>query len=158
MIGYKLIFVMLFMCITTSSFAAAGKGEVLEKELWEDIKAKKWATIQNKMATNYQSVYEGGTRDRNQELSFLKTLKLADYQLSNMKVSEGKGILIVTYTVSTGSQDKKQPAEGSSTRMSVWQNSGGTWQWVAHANLEPLETAKVHSPAQVPQGLNSPMR
>ena len=39
-------------------------GEEMEKQMWEDIKAKNWKAVENKIAEGFQSVHPDGARDR----------------------------------------------------------------------------------------------
>ena len=60
-------------------------GEKMEKQMWEDIKAKNWEAVESKIADGFQSVHPDGTRDRAGEISLIKNLNVGKTALSDFK-------------------------------------------------------------------------
>ncbi|HEY4831914.1 MAG TPA: nuclear transport factor 2 family protein, partial [Waddliaceae bacterium] len=114
-------------------------GESLEKQMWDNIKAHNWFAVEKNIASNFQSVHEDGSRDRDQEIDLVKKLNLGSYQITNLKATEHAGVIVVTYTIAIGESidAKRNPLSTPHPRLSVWRNSSGNWQWIAHANLNP---------------------
>ena len=48
----------------------------MEKQMWEDIKAKNWKVVENKIADEFQSVHSDGARDRAGEIALIKNLNV----------------------------------------------------------------------------------
>jgi hypothetical protein len=46
-------------------------GEQMERQMWEDIKAKNWKAVEDKIAEGFQSVHPDGARDRANEITIL---------------------------------------------------------------------------------------
>lgn len=116
------------------------EGEQLERQIWSDIKAKNWAAVEAGIAGGFQSVHPDGARDRDAELALIKGLDLGDYSLQGFKVTRNNDDLIVTYWISVQETiDGKRLSSKPAMRLSVWeQNDSGGWQWISHANLNPL--------------------
>lgn len=135
---FKFIFTLL---VTLNAFTifAASQGENLEREMWLEIKAKNWGKVESHIAPFFQSVHSDGARSKDEEIALIKKLMISDYILSNFKVTENKDTLIVTYIISVAETiDAKHLPNKPTPRISVWQNVNGNWQWVAHANLNPI--------------------
>jgi hypothetical protein len=118
----------------------AVEGEQLERQIWSDIQAKNWAAVEAGIAGGFQSVHPDGARDRDAELALIKGLDLGDYSLQGFKVTRNNDDLIVSYWISVQETiDGKRLSSKPAMRLSVWeQNASGGWQWVSHANLNPL--------------------
>jgi hypothetical protein len=56
--------------------STSNEGEKMEKQMWEDIKAKNWEMVENKIAEGFQSVHPDGARDRASEISLIKNLNV----------------------------------------------------------------------------------
>jgi len=115
-------------------------GEKLERQIWADMKAKNWDAVAQKLAAGFQSVHQDGSRDRATELKLIQKLNLGDYTLNDFQVTRNGENLIVTYFVTVdesiaGKRLSKKPA----ARLSVWSKNAGGWQWITHANLNPLK-------------------
>ncbi|MFH1653437.1 MAG: nuclear transport factor 2 family protein [Pseudomonadota bacterium] len=119
---------------------APSQGETLERQMWTDMKAKKWVEVKNKMARNFQSIHQDGARNRNQEFKLIKNLKMGQYILSNFKTTENGSTIIVTYDAAVEETINGKRLSGKpSPRLSVWMLNGKDWQWVVHANLNALK-------------------
>ncbi len=115
-------------------------GEQLEKELWSDFKSMKMDTITKKIADAFQSVHGDGTRNKQEEIELLNNLDLGNYQLTDFTVTRQDNIIVVTYMVSVEETIKGETLSTKpSPRMSVWIKSEQGWQWIAHANLNPMK-------------------
>ncbi|PYJ12737.1 MAG: hypothetical protein DME94_11740 [Verrucomicrobia bacterium] len=88
-------------------------GEKMEKQMWEDIKAKNWKAVESKIAEGFQSVHPDGARDRASEISLIKNLNIGRLEFNDFR-------------------SKPTP------RLSVWKKGTGGWQWICHANLNPI--------------------
>lgn len=97
-------------------------------------------TITKKIADAFQSVHGDGTRDKQKEIELLKNLNLGNYQLTDFTVTQHDNIIIVTYMASVEETIEGETLSATPTpRMSVWIKSGKGWQWIAHANLNPMK-------------------
>ncbi len=122
------------VCATQTSL-----GENLVRELWSDMKARNVLVLEEKIAPGFQSVHEDGARNREEELKLVGDLDLGEYTLSDFKATQVGEVIIVSYFVSTketigGKHLFGEPA----ARMSIFLKTESTWQWIAHANLKPL--------------------
>lgn len=132
----------LLLAFSQSVFAAKAPstGETLERQIWADMKAKKWVDVKNKLAREFQSVYRDGARNRNQEFKLIKNLNIGQYILSNFKVTENGSTLIVTYDAAVEeSINGKRVSAKPTPRLSVWVLNGKDWQWLVHANLSEIK-------------------
>lgn len=122
-----------------SLFADAAEAEALERQMWEDMKHRNYKDVESNLAAGFQSVHSDGARARAEEMQLIKSLYLGTYTISDMMVSEAKDCYIITYKISVSETiDEKRLQEKTTPRMSVWQKIDGKWQWVAHANLNPI--------------------
>src|SRR6266550_4805812 len=119
--------------------AAPPDGEKMERQIWADMKAKNLAAVEAKIAPGFQSVHPDGARDRAGEIALIKGLNVGPYTLKDFKVTKSGDLLIVTYSITVAEtvDGKKLPARPA-MRQSVWAKNAAGWQWIAHANLNPL--------------------
>lgn len=115
-------------------------GEQLVRQLWVDMKDNDMEAIGKSLAQGFQSVHQNGASDREQEITLVAGLKLGDYTLSNIKITRNGPAIVATYLVTVaetlnGVRLEKQPAP----RLSVFLHTDGGWQWLAHANLIPMQ-------------------
>jgi hypothetical protein len=114
-------------------------GEKMEKQIWEDIKAKDWKAVESKIADGFQSVHPDGVRDREGELALIKDLKVGETVLSDFKSTESGDNIVVTYMISAQETiDLERLPTKPMPRMSVWKKGASGWQWICHANLTPI--------------------
>ena len=120
--------------------APVSEGETLERQMWADFKAKNWASVEAKIAPNFQSVHPDGPRDRAGELTLLKGLKVgAEYTFKDFKVTQDGDTLVVAYWISVQETiDGKALSSKPAMRLSIWKKNATGWQWIAHANLNPI--------------------
>lgn len=115
-------------------------GEKLERDMWADIERQNWGAMEGRIAEGFQSVHQDGARGKAEEMRLLRNLHLGEYTLSDFKVTRTGPVMVVTYFVSVEEQIKgkvlpTQPA----ARQSVWLQTDQGWQWVSHANLNPMK-------------------
>ncbi|MCL5036887.1 MAG: nuclear transport factor 2 family protein [Chloroflexi bacterium] len=142
-----LLFIALLMAVAGQAVIAADNpassaslGENLEKQMWADIKAKNWPVVEKKIAKGFQSVHEDGAIGRDEEIKLLKGLNAGKYKFSKFKVTQNGPVIVVTYFISVEETiGGKKLSTAPSARQSVWLNAGDGWQWVSHANLNPLK-------------------
>lgn len=119
--------------------AAIVDGEALERQMWADMKGQNWNAVESRISQNFQSIHSDGTRDRYREIDLIRHLELGEYTLSDFKVTQTPGTFIVTYTAAVKETiDAESLPSKPTPRLSVWQNNNGTWQWITHANFNPV--------------------
>jgi hypothetical protein len=125
--------------VAQAASPTASEGETLERQMWGDMKAKNWPAVEARIAQAFQSVHPDGVRDRTGEIALIKGLKLGEYMLKDFKVTQNGGDLIVTYWISVQETiDAKGLSTKPAMRLSIWKRTRTGWQWIAHANLNPL--------------------
>src|ERR1043166_6330251 len=119
--------------------AAASEGEKMERQMWADFKAKEWKAVESKIADGFQSIHPDGARDRAGEISLIEHLKLGEFTLSNFKTTLNGDNIVVTYTIAVRETiDQKRLGAKPTQRLSVWKKGTHGWQWICHANLNPI--------------------
>lgn len=109
------------------------------KQMWEDIKAKNWKAVEDKIAEGFQSVHPDGARDRAGEISLIKNLDVGQVALSDFKSTMNGDNLVVTYMISAQETiDLERLPAKPAPRLSVWKKGASNWQWICHANLTPI--------------------
>jgi len=118
---------------------ATNDGEKMEKQMWEDIKAKNWKAVESKIADGFQSVHPDGTRDRAGEISLIKNLNVGKTALSDFKSTVNSDNIVVSYMISAQETiDLERLPTKPAPRLSVWKKGASGWQWICHANLTPI--------------------
>jgi hypothetical protein len=127
----------IIFCAAVYAESDMSTGEMLERQMWEDIKTGKTEMYEAKIAEGFMSVHEDGARGREQEIKLLRELNLSDYTLSRFNVTRQGDTLIVTYFVKTTGETigGVELSDALTPRLSVWVNTEKGWQWLAHANL-----------------------
>ena len=121
--------------------AAGGtsEGEKMERQMWADFKAKEWKAVESKIADGFQSIHPDGARDRAGEISLIENLKLGEFTLSNFKSTVNGDNIVVTYMIAVQETiDQKRLPTKPAPRLSVWKKGTHGWQWICHANLNPI--------------------
>lgn len=114
-------------------------GETLVRELWKDMAEENWKKIEKSMAPEFQSVHEDIARNAAEQMELLKDLQLGDYELSDFNVTQTETFVLITYRVMTEERIAGMDLPARATmRLSAWVKSPDGWQWIAHANLNPL--------------------
>ena len=123
----------------TSAAAGASEGEKMERQMWADFKAKDWKVVESKIAEGFQSIHPDGPRDRAGEISLIEHLNLGEFTFSNFKSTVNSDNIVVTYTIAVQETiDEKRLSAKPSQRLSVWKKGTHGWQWICHANLNPI--------------------
>jgi hypothetical protein len=114
-------------------------GEKMEKQMWEEIKAKNWNAVESKIADAFQSVHPDGARDRANEISLIKNLKVGQVEFNDFRSTMNGDNVVVTYMISVQETiDLEQLPTKPTPRLSVWKKGAAGWQWICHANLNPI--------------------
>ena len=114
-------------------------GEKMERQMWEDIKAKNWNAVESKIAESFQSVHTDGARDRASEITLIKKLDVGQVALSDFRSSMNGDNIVVSYMISAQeSIDLERLPTKPAPRLSVWKKGASGWQWICHANLTPI--------------------
>jgi hypothetical protein len=114
-------------------------GEKMEKQMWEDIKAKNWKAVESKIADVFQSVHPDGARDRANEISLIKNLNVGQIEFNDFKSTINGDNVVVTYMISVQETiDLEKLPTKPTPRSSVWKKGADGWQWICHANLNPI--------------------
>ena len=107
--------------------------------MWADFKAKDWAAVEKKIAEGFQSIHPDGPRDRAGEITLIKNLNLGEFTLSDFKSTVNSDNIVVTYTIAVRETiDQERLATKATPRLSVWKKGTHGWQWICHANLNPI--------------------
>lgn len=126
------------LMIHLSLVAEVSQGETLERQMWDYIKKRDWNEMGKRIAPYFQLVGLNKIRNREETLNQLKYLNANVFSLSNFKVTEGPGVFIVTYDAAVSEVLENDRFYSNASRISVWQNNNGNWQWAAHGILIPL--------------------
>ena len=123
----------------TPTAAGAAEGEKMERQMWADFKAKDWKAVESKIAEGFQSIHPDGPRDRAGEIALIENLKLGEFTLSNFKSTVNGDNIVVTYMIAVQETiDQKRLPGKPAPRLSVWKKGTHGWQWICHANLNPI--------------------
>src|SRR5438132_12036156 len=71
-------------------------GEKMERQMWEDIKAKNWKAVEDKIAEGFQSVHPDGARDRANEISLIKNLSVGQVEFNDFRSTMSGDNIVVT--------------------------------------------------------------
>ncbi|MBX6325993.1 MAG: nuclear transport factor 2 family protein [Chthoniobacterales bacterium] len=111
----------------------------MERQMWADFKAKDWAAVERKIASGFQSIHPDGARDRAGEIALIKNLNLGEFTLSNFKSTVNGDNIVVTYMIAVHETiDQERLGTKATPRLSVWKKGAHGWQWICHANLNPI--------------------
>jgi hypothetical protein len=111
----------------------------MERQMWADFKAKEWKVVETKIAEGFQSIHPDGPRDRAGEISLIEHLNLGEFALSNFKTTVNGDNIVVTYMIAVQETiDQKRLPAKQTPRLSVWKKGTHGWQWICHANLNPI--------------------
>jgi hypothetical protein len=114
-------------------------GEKMEKQMWEDFKAKNWKAVESKIAEGFQSVHPDGVRNRASEITLIKSLNVGQVTFSDFKSTMDGDNIVVTYMISAQETiDLERLSTKPAPRLSVWKKGVSGWQWICHANLTPI--------------------
>ena len=125
---------------TSTDESSTVAGEQLVREMWKTWKGKDLEATKNWIADGFQSVHQDGARNGEEEFTLLEGLNLGDYTLDNFQVTQNGDIIIATYSVSVHETiEGKVLPTAPAVRLSVFLKTDKGWQWIAHANLNPMD-------------------
>jgi hypothetical protein len=111
----------------------------MERQMWADFKGKDWKTVESRIAEGFQSIHPDGARDRAGEIALIENLNLGEFTLSNFKSSVNGDNIVVTYMIAVQETiDQRRLPAKPTPRLSVWKKGTHGWQWICHANLNPI--------------------
>ncbi len=111
-------------------------GESLERNFWQEVRAKNWPELERRMAGNFVSATPQGTKDRAATLERLKALQIDEYSLGNFQVELHGNTLVVNYDLTIkGNWDGRPLGPGPLHMMSVWQQQKAGWLAIAHSTI-----------------------
>ncbi|MFZ4061938.1 MAG: nuclear transport factor 2 family protein [Polynucleobacter sp.] len=134
----------LMLCLSSSLFAQPSfnpqaEGERLERLWWDQQKNQDIAGLTKIMSPAFQSINTKGAQDLAFNMAIIKAEKLGNYELANIKVTQSKDNLIVTYQIKVPENYLgKTMSPKMHYRLDVWNKSDAGWQIIAHANLNPI--------------------
>jgi hypothetical protein len=137
----KTILLVLALSTQLVLFADTSEGETLEKKMWEYIQKKNWNEFEKNIATYFQGADFNGVFNKEQYISQVKVANIGDYKLSNFKVTESPGVVVVSYDIAVSEVIGGKSISSKASRLSVWQKNGNNWLWIAHAALIPVPAA-----------------
>lgn len=106
---------------------------------WADFKAKDWEAVERRIADGFQSIHPDGPRDGAGEITLIKNLNLGEFTLSNFKSTVNGDNIVVTCMIAVQETiDQERLATTTTPRLSVWKKGTHGWQWICHANLNPI--------------------
>jgi hypothetical protein len=138
----------LFLCVCVlfgaQLSAEASLGETLETQMWEDMKHYNWSKVEENIAPDFKSVHWFGPLDREKEIALIKSLYLGNYKISDLNSEQNGDTITVTYMIAVSETiDDLRSNSKPTPRLSVWKKNNGKWQWIAHANCNRFDDAKV---------------
>jgi hypothetical protein len=115
-------------------------GESLERSMWRAMAGRDLQAVESMLAPGFLSIHEDGARDRSQEISLIANLDLGDYTLTEFRETREGASIVVCYFVETSETlDGERIPKRKSARSSVWLMTPNGWQWIHHANLNPMQ-------------------
>jgi hypothetical protein len=132
----QILFIFIFFPLL--AFGDTPRGEALLNRLWKDMKAGNVKKIRHYTSDHFQATSPFGTFNRDQEMNFLKSLKIKSYRLFDVKVTEGENVITIWYKACVheilGGAPPYSEMTVISRRIAVWKKCGNTWKWVAEGN------------------------
>ncbi len=131
---------LMFSCGSEKKEIKEQSGEELVNQLWTYLQNSDTTAADSFMLESFQVIHEDGASNKEQELQLIAGLNIDTYNITNLICTQNKNVIVATYIVSVeetinGERLSKAPA----ARMSVFMEDEGTWKWISHANLKPLE-------------------
>lgn len=132
------------MWITASArvFEETINAQALIERWFSDVKEENYARAGAFLAPQFLSLHTDGiTRDRDQEITLIRSRHMQDYTLTDFQFSYSGNIIVVTFKVKGVSITGNRPyLARTSGRMAILQRQGGQARWllVAYANLDTM--------------------
>ncbi len=119
-------------------FAGATGGEQLEKQFWDDIKAKNWKDLEPRLAPMMVSTTPEATRDRAATLEHWQKWDLQSVSVNDVQVQSAGADFVVTAVVTVTGTMNGQPAPSQPFHtMTVWQQVSKGFIVIAHSDPLP---------------------
>lgn len=116
------------------TFGDATGAEGLERMFWKEVQAGDWVQIDRVIASNYVGTAPGALLDRAATLDQLRTWKLTDYSIGELRTELNGPTFIVTYVITLNGTAAGQPLpSGPQHMMSVWHQHKSGWMLIAHS-------------------------
>lgn len=139
LLSFIAIFLFSFPAFAQRALNAHAEGGRLETLWWDMQKNQDIEGLTKIMSPAFQSINSKGAQDLAFNLAIIKSEKLGDYRLSNIKVTQSQDNLIITYQIAVSENYLgKSMSAKPHYRMDVWKKSSTGWQIIAHANLNPI--------------------
>ena len=120
--------------------ASPSLGETLERSMWKAMASRDLKAVESMLAPGFLSIHEDGARDRTEEISLIAGLNLGPYELTEFRETREGGSIVVCYFVETAETlDGERIPKRKYARSSVWTMTPNGWQWIHHANLNPMQ-------------------
>lgn len=127
--------IFLLMLLPAVAFSGTSRGERFVRQLWNDMKELKIDTIKEHTSKEFQGILNAMAFNRYQQLDWIKNHHPDNFTLSNIKVTEGVNIIVVSYNVAFADSEN---IEKTGHYISVWKKYGDEWKWVAHADITEI--------------------
>ena len=124
-------------------WSGATSGEQLEKQWWEDYKARDFAEMDKHVAESAMATTASGSFDKAAWFAHLKEVQLEDYSLGDVDVKSNGADMMVAYVISLKGTFRGQPLPARERMLTVWQQVGKGYLIVAHTAVPVPEGAAV---------------
>ncbi len=114
-----------------SGWSGATSGEQFVRLWWADIKAKRTAEMEKRMAATYLAVSPRGTFDRAAALQMFGLMDIQDYALGDFVTQSDGADLVVAYRASYTVVAGGKPVQVKARCLSVWQQTRDGWVVIA---------------------------
>lgn len=105
--------------------------EAFQRLFWQAVKEKDWLQVESHMASNFVYLGTSGSKDKQQEITYLRSLELKDFSLGEINVTGQGADTIVTYTITLVGPQTTSPSK----QMAIWQQQKSGWVLVALASV-----------------------
>lgn len=110
------------------------KGKKILYHLWRDLKDANVKSISKYISPQFQAVHSSGVLNVKQELEFIKNLHFASFALNQIKITETKGTMVISYIATVNELVNNQPVSATAPRLSIFKKADRKWKWLSHAN------------------------
>jgi hypothetical protein len=112
--------------------------EQYERILWSAVKAKNWQQIPGMLAANVMYSAGGKVLNKDEALSYLQGLNLADFTISGMVVKPNGVDMTLSYTLQLS---RAGGSVQTFTAISVWQQVAQGWILIVHTEQPQTPSA-----------------
>jgi hypothetical protein len=121
------------------SIAAPDKDAIKAKETaaWQAFKDKKADDFKKVVSADFRGVYAEGISDMQKELDDMKKWDMKSFTISDYTAfSDGKDVMVTTYTVKIEGTFDGKDASGTYNAGSVWKMQKDAWMAIFHTNVK----------------------